>query len=720
MRVRSLLRVLVIVFGVGVGFAVYWNWRPAPGSASAAATSATSAAAEADEAAADDEPEAEVAAMTENIYIVESKNGRDVFAIWAEEQTDYVDGWNTWERVQVLIYGDESEDDDIQITSDRARTTGADGSAFDEVVFVGNVLVTLPSGGAFTTRRINYDAVTGVVANCNRNTLQYAGLEIRADCMHFQTAGEVSSATAAAEELRMWQDLTIRAAAGADSNMPDDLAGRADEMRFQPGGEFVHLEGTPQVNIAGTAIRGDTLVLDVGADADELRGVEATGAARARLGNVAAGEAEAARPQANSGKTLEGNVINVALAPEGGGVELITATGGAAKSANLILRGFGQLDAGDLEVIPGERLVARATGAVTWEPQRRTEGLNGLTAESLRLTVAADELESVEAGGGVTAALAGAGDADREFTGERLVLGWINGVLQRGAWPEGIQLRVDGRALAAGHANLDAETGAWELGGDTRPQIGADEFQFVADTMRLHPDGSLDATGLVEGTIGGAYLTAAAALFGDAEAVQLKSSEAVVGIDASLRLTGRVEIVWQTQSLVAADVLMESEPGRLRATGAVELVAVTGDDGEFVTVSAENLLVEETTSEVRVAGTAELRQGRRRIAARTMAVLVDPSGQWSDVLAEDEVEFEDDRARGSGIGLDYAMTTRDLRLRGDETIPALFVYDGVDPPAEYRSSEELRVSYNGDAIVIESTEDGRATTSVVPRVVQGT
>ena len=38
--------------------------------------------------------------------------------------------------------------------------------------------------------------------------------------------------------------------------------------------------------------------------------------------------------------------------------------------------------------------------------------------------------------------------------------------------------------------------------------------------------------------------------------------------------------------------------------------------------------------------------------------------------------------------------------------------------AEYRSNEELRVSYVGDGIVIESTEDGRATTSVVPRVIQ--
>jgi lipopolysaccharide export system protein LptA len=291
--------------------------------------------------------------------------------------------------------------------------------------------------------------------------------------------------------------------------------------------------------------------------------------------------------------------------------------------------------------------------------------------------------------------------------------------MRRGAWPDGISLSVDGRALDAGYATLDADSGAWILGGAVSPKIRADEFEFSAAELRLNSDGGITATGSVEGTIGGAYLAAAAALFGDAQAVQLKSGLAVVGTDGSLRLTGKVEIVWQTQSLVANDVLMESEPGRLRATSAVELVAVTGDEGEFVTVSAENLLVEEATSEVRVAGLAELRQGRRRIAAQTMVVLVDEAGEWSDVLAETGVLFEDDRARGSGNELEYSMTSRNLRLAGDALVPASFVYEGVDPPAEYRSDDELRISYSGDAIVIESTENGRATTSVVPREIQG-
>jgi len=733
MRVRVVLQMLVIAFAVGVAFTVYWNWRPAPVSAARERVPSPGQPDVAEGASPGADDDREVAALTENIYIVESKNGRDTFAIWAEEQVDYEDGWNTWEQVRVLIYGRDGDDDDVEIRSDRARTAGTGGSDFDEVVFIGNVLVTLPSGGHFATRRIDYDAVTGEVSNCNRNILEYAGLEVRADCMRFQTAGEVTNASAVAEELLMWQDLVIRTAEDDDSGgMPSGLTGKAQEMRFRPGGEFVRLGGQPQVTLGEVVIRGEELVLDVGADADELRGLVATGTARVRLGgppadaeDAAADEMEAAA-RSTSGQTLTGDEIEIAMAAEGGGVEVITATTVAGEPARLTLGGFGRIDAGGLEVTPGERLSARAWDEVVWTPRQGSGGLSGLSAEGLLLTVAGDELESLEAGGRVSATLPGEDGGARAFKGERLELGWEGGAMSWGVWPEGISLDIDGRSLQAGRATFNAVTESWVLadyagagtGSEGVPRVSAAEFEFVATTMRLSPDGGLEANGLVNGTIGRNYLAAAAALFGDAEAVELRAARARVGVDGGLRLLGKVEIVWQTQSLVANDILMEADPGRLRARGDVELVAVTGAESEYVTVAAENLLVEEAASEVRLGGTAELRQGRRRISAETMVVLVDENGDWNRVTAETLVEFEEDRAHGSGDELEYSMTTRDLRLIGTESVPALFVYEGVDPPAEYRSDEELRVSYAGDGIVIESTADGRATTSVVPREIQ--
>jgi len=749
MRVRIALQMLVIAFGVGVAATVYWNWRPTPRAVSSASSEIASSPGESGDAEGESsvDDDREVAALTENIYIVESRNGRDIFAIWAEEQVDYEDGWNTWVQVRVRIYGKDGDGDDIEIRSDRARTAGAGGSDFDEVVFTGNVLVTLPSGGHFSTRRIDYDAVTGEVSNCTRNVLQYAGLEVRADCMRFQTAGDVTNASAVAEELRMWQNLVIRAVEDTESSaMSPGLTGKAEEMRFRPGGEFVRLDGEPQVTLDGVVIRGDELVLDVGPTADELRGLVATGAARVRLastladaGSAPADEGGVAERSA-SGQTLTGDEIEITLAAEGGGVDVITVAAAATEPARLTLGSFGRLDAGGLEVIPGDRLRARARDGVVWTPRRGSSGLSGLVADGLELTVAGDELESLVADGGVSATLLAGDGGERVFEGESLALGWASGEMTRGLWPEGVSLNIDGRSLRAGRATFSAPTASWILAdsidaevetgsgaetatdagtrSDGLPRISAPEFDFIATSMKLSPDGGLDATGLVNGTIGGSYLTAAAALFGDAEAVQLRAGKASVGVDGALRLLGKVEIVWQTQSLVANDILMEADPGRLRARGDVELVAVTGADSEYVTVTAQNLLVEEAASEVRLGGTAELRQGRRRISAGTMVVFVDEGGDWNQVTAQTLVEFEEDRARGSGDELEYSMTTRDLRLIGTDLVPALFVYEGVDPPAEYRSDEELRVSYAGDGIVIESTEDGRATTSVVPRQIQ--
>lgn len=736
MRVRVALQMLAITFGLGVAFTVYWNWRPPPAGASSASgnTASTAGRVAAEEGSRGIDDDREVASLTENIYIVESRNGRDVFAIWAEEQVDYEDGWNTWVQVRVLIYGQDGADDDIEIRSDRARTAGTGGSDFDEVVFIGNVLVTLPSGGHFATRRINYDAVTGEVSNCSRNVLQYAGLEVRADCMRFQTAGDVTNASAVAEELRMWQDLVIRAAEDDDSGgMPSGLTGKAEAMRFRPGGELVRLDGEPQVTLDGVVIRGDELVLDVGPNANELRGLVASGAARVRFGSGPAGTGRTTEGETGAGErsaggqTLTGDRIEIGVAAEGGGVDLVTATATTGEPARLTLSGFGRLEAGGLEVVPGDRFTARAWDEVVWTPRSGSGGLSGLAADGLQLIVAGDELESLEADGSVSARLLAENGGERAFKGERLALRWADGEMSRGLWSEGISLDVDGRSLQAGQATFDALTGSWLLaaagassGIDSEglPRVSAAEFEFVATTMTLSPDGGLVATGLVSGTIGGTYLAAAAALFGDAEFVRLRAKTAKVGIDGALRLLGNVEVVWQTQSLVASDILLEADPGRLRARGDVELVAVTGAESEYVTVTAQNLLVEATASEVRLGGTAELRQGRRRISAGTMVVFVDEGGDWNKVIAETLVEFEEDRAHGSGDALEYSMTTRDLRLIGTDLIPALFAYDGVDPPAEYRSNEELRVSYVGDGIVIESTEDGRATTSVVPRVIQ--
>jgi lipopolysaccharide export system protein LptA len=731
MRVRAVLQAVVILFALGIGLTIYWNWQP-----SSVANPRREEPVEAPRptgGGADEDEDRDIASFTDEIRIRNTKNGRDIFTIWASEQIDFADGWNTWADVRVVIHDDNGAKE-IEIRSDRARTTGSDaGAQFNQVVFIGDVVATLPAGGEFTTRRIDYDAVTGEVSNCNRNTLEYAGLEIRADCMQFQTAGEVASATAVAEELRMWGDLKIRKGQDAPEASAG-LEGSAEEMRFRPGQEFVYLIGKPSVKIEGATIRGDDLVLDVGPDADELRAIEADGAARVRIVDVGTEESDA--ESSVGAQTLTGDRVSIEVGESGRVGQLLAETAGGG-IAELVLGGFGRLEAEELEMRPGDDgLEARAQRAVTWTPRGADGPLQGLSSGDLSLEVAGGEVRSLDAARGVRAILRGEGGAGRSFRGPRLVLGWAAGELASGSWPEGLTLDLDGRTLEAGVATFIPATRAWVLAGSRRPKIKAPEFDFAAASMTLAPDGTLVASGGVTGNIGGDYLMAAAALFGDVTAVALRAGTATVQPDGALRLFQKVEVVWESQSLVANDLLLENSPGRLRARGAVELVAIAAlnddvsadeagvaqaidavrsDRADYVTLSAENLLVEEATSEVRVAGDASLRQDTRRIGATSMLVEVDEAGEWSLVRAEGSVEFEDEDARGAGAELEYSLATADLRLIGDAVTPATFIYEGVDPPAEYRSDEELRVTQSEQGIIIESTEDGRATTSVVER-----
>ena len=233
-----------------------------------------------------------------------------------------------------------------------------------------------------------------------------------------------------------------------------------------------------------------------------------------------------------------------------------------------------------------------------------------------------------------------------------------------------------------------------------------------ADTMQVDDDGALRATGEVAGSLGGSNLAAAAILFGGVEQVQVRAGDARVAPTGSLELGSRVEIVWQEQSLVAGTLRLETDPGRLRAQRDVELVAAEGGDAaEFVTVTAQNLLIEEETSEIRLAGEAVLRRADRQIQADKLTVLIGDDGVWKSVFAEDSVSYRDLQGQASGETLLYDLETSEILLTGSKDTPAVFRLDDL----EYASSEALRIVFQDEQVVIEATEAGRTRTSVVPR-----
>ena len=151
---------------------------------------------------------------------------------------------------------------------------------------------------------------------------------------------------------------------------------------------------------------------------------------------------------------------------------------------------------------------------------------------------------------------------------------------------------------------------------------------------------------------------------------------------------------------------------RLRGAGGVELVATARGEGEgpdFATVSGKDLLVEQESAEIHVAGETALHQGDRRIAAARLALVVDEDGAWSRVLAQGAVRFQQPGAQATGERLEYEMASGELLLLGTRAVPATFVYDEL----EYRSAEALRVRWEGEDVIIEATESGRTITKVV-------
>ena len=233
--------------------------------------------------------------------------------------------------------------------------------------------------------------------------------------------------------------------------------------------------------------------------------------------------------------------------------------------------------------------------------------------------------------------------------------------------------------------------------------------------MTWRPDEGIEATGSIRAEVADEYLDAASVLFGDTPAVEMTAESAELDVEGVLILRDNVQVIWESQSLETAELRLESNPGRLRAQGAVELVAVaaTGEDGEpeYATVSAANLLVEQDGMQLRLGGAANMRQRSRVIEADKLRVEVSEEGGWSEVVAEDAVQFRDTQAEASGDELTYNMDTGELLLVGTAAAPARFAYRGI----EYKSRDALRVVYETDEVIIESTEDGRTQTIPVPR-----
>lgn len=702
MGLRSFLRLLMVALAAGVGLLVYVQWEPEAGAGSEPENRPQLEI---------PEGEREIESVSHALRVSQTGiGGREEMWIEAERLLDYADGWNIWEGPDVMIMGrqPESTEDDVHVVADTMRTTGEMGD-FTEVRFIGNVRAELPGEAVFETRRVDYDAVSGVASNCNRNILGYGGLQVGSDCLEFLIAGDPgASRSRTAEQLRMWGNLVVEASPAGGEGLPPGLRGSAAELRFRPGGEEVTLEGEPVLRFEGTLIQGETLRLDVGSGARQLRQVAAETAASVRMG--VGDDTDDDRITALTGEQV------VITFGSGARPETVLATGSGPR---LRLPGRGTLAAARIELVPagGSRTV-RATGDAEWEAWEGGAGPERLQATTLDLTLSGEQLETLEATGSVAARMDSGEAGGWRFGGPSLEMEWEPGAAAptRATWPDGVELEQGGRRLSASEARF--ADGEWTLSGDPRPRASSPEIELAANEITVSEDGETTASGEVSGTLSGAALAAGAVLFGDIPGVSFESDRVVLHPGGKAVLRDSVQVVWESQSLVTDQLMLEPDPGRLRARREVELVAVADPETtspDFVTIKADDLLVEQASSEIHAAGSARLRFEELEISAERMAVVVDESGLWNRVEAVKAVELGRPGMTASGERLEYTMDSGDMLLLGSDERPATFVYDEL----EYRSTEALRVRWEGEDVIIEATEDGRTRTKVVSRQDEG-
>ena len=769
MRARSAFRLGFVAVAATVGLAVYTQWSPPGGQVAAGEEEPieTAAPRRVLETPESNRP-SPVSAVTRSLSVTQVANDRERFTIKAEEQLDFTDGWQEWAAVELRISDAEGDGEPVVVRGDRMQTSG-DVGAFEEIQISDNVHATLPGGVEFRTRRVDWDRATGVVSNCRRNTLWFAGLEVKSDCLELATSGQDEGADTqlVARQLRLWGDLVIRSApAVAESSLPANLRGSAERLLMVPGGDTVLLEGDSRLDFLQGWLTGDQLTLELGAGGRSLRDVRASAGARLRwfpnakaarveepsseFADAASGVDGRSQDPTDDGEeedrggshTLQGDNVRLSF-DAAATVSSIEASSEASESASLAFAGRGKLTARTLQLVPdGDSQRVKAAGGAKWRGRDPDGALPSLEAARLTLVAGDEGIRSLEASGKIVAELIAEDGQKRRFRGESLELRWLEGRLVTGKWSESVSFTEGARLLTAGEADYDAATGGWILGGEPAPSVSDDDLDVQAPQISLAGSGEVSASGGVRAAIIPAQLGALQAIFGaggsvgdeddpdpmSVARVDLRAPSLELGAH-SLRLDDGSQIVWGEQSLVSEALLLtglDGGPQQLHATGDVELLVASGASGAsssdeasseapesqgWITLRADSLLVEGDPPELRVAGDAQFTDGDRRVESDRITVALGDAGGWNVIEAEGDVRFIEPNARAEAERLIYSPQLERLELFGSSRTPARLEYGGV----EYTSVEALTVHWRDDSVEVAATENGRTVTNVVRR-----
>ena len=236
-----------------------------------------------------------IAALTEGFKLSRVEGERTVFTIEARTNLGFTDGKNLLEDVAVTFFGEEGDQRERRISSDRCgydRDTG-------DIRFDGNVEVQLDRSTLGRTSALTYNDRTRVIDSVDTVTLSRPGeFEGRADRLSFQMASGI-----------------VALDGGVHITLDGGMVLRTSSARFHQQENWVEVAGGVDVSASAGSVRGDEGRIEV--EPQSLRPTSI-----AILGDVQAQSADPENPW-----TLQAHWLQVKLSASGVFQEIVARDG---------------------------------------------------------------------------------------------------------------------------------------------------------------------------------------------------------------------------------------------------------------------------------------------------------------------------------------------------------------------------------------------------------
>jgi len=714
MQTRRILRLVMVVIGVVIVVVVWTSWR---------SRSDEIMPTEVAVAGGSDE----VVAVTDGLSYTADVNGVPRYTLTAGKRTGYRDGRSEFtDGVSLVIYGEPAVEGELpeattvfasslQVTE---RVAVTEENRYEEIRLIDNVRAELPGGADLTTDLLVYKE--GHLSTTEGVFLRVGGMIIEAKEFRYNTETEIGDVWAEhpqtrrpdlSGDVKLWGDPD---AISTGVGRAPDLVGHATTLRYAARAGELTLGGGPIVELPDATLEAINIALSLDVDSNQLRGIQARNAARARwLGASAPGE-----------HLIRGDLVDVELDDDAAPVALRVTSREDSGRPRFTLGDSGELRADVIELAlaaEGAGAIA-ATGTAFFFPGRDAEYLRQLGAGSLH--IGSGGLEEMRAEQGVEIVVAGAEGSEVTLSGAEATFTFSEGIFRSADLPAGLRYESGGQIVEAPSGSYDADASTWTLPragdepraeGTGRPTLEMDEYEASADQVVMSASGRAVLSGDVRATLRGAVIAVVAPVFGGAAELGARGSVLVATPDGRLTFSDGARISQGSQLLQADEIMFLPASDELQASGGVlaslvdpDAVALSGEAPRNVMFAGDQLLVEGSPPMLVMAGAAMLEGAdERTISGDRIDVQFLEEGGWDSIEVHRNVIMVDPAGTAQGDRLEYDAQTGIVEIYAAPNLQASFSNSqGLD----IQDPEGLRLQWGEDSLAVTAMQKGTTQT----------